>query len=292
MYVLTLSWNRVEETLACLRSMRALQFANKRLLLVDNGSSDGTPEQVSHKMPNIEIIANSSNMGFAAGSNVGLRYALRQGADYVFLLNNDTEVDPEALEQVCSLADPDVGIVAPKVYYASEPERIWSIGGLCHSLTLEKKGDARGKLDQGQWDEPLERDYVTGCAVLLSRRLLSEVGLFDERFFMYYEDSDMCLRARKAGFRILLAPKAKVWHRVALSSGGSSSPNERYWMARSSALFFGKHVKGIRWSVVLPYRLGSAIRTTARLILIGNTEAAQAYLRGLRDGIAEAKRLG
>lgn len=291
-YVLTLSWNRLEETLACLESMQHLQFANKRLLLVDNGSTDGTPQEVARRMPDVEIIPNRQNLGFAAGCNVGLRHALRHGADHIFLLNNDTEVDPGALRRLADLTAPDVGIVAPKIYYASEPHRIWSVGGNRHPLTLEKTGDARGEIDGVRWEKALERDYVAGCAVLLSRRLLSEVGLFDERFFMYYEDSDLCFRARDAGFRIILAPQAKVWHKVAISSGGADSPNERYWMARSSALFFAKHVEGLRWSVVLPYRTASAIKTTLRLIFAGNAEAARAYLRGLQDGVAEAKRLG
>jgi hypothetical protein len=291
-YAMTLSWNRQAETLACLRSMRQLRFANKRLLLVDNGSRDGTPESVGQTMPNVEIIVNERNRGFAAGCNRGIRHALRQGADYVLLLNNDTEIDQEALGHLIDLSDAGVGITAPKIYYADEPTRIWSVGGKRHPLTLEKTGDARGEIDRGQWEEVLERDYVVGCAMLLSQHLLTKVGLFDERFFMYYEDSDLCLRGRQAGFRILLAPQAHVWHKVATSSGGTDSPNERYWMARSSVLFFHKHVRGARWSIVLPYRTASAIKTTLRLLCNGKSQAARAYLRGLQDGLAETRKLG
>jgi hypothetical protein len=132
---------------------------------------------------------------------------------------------------------------------------------------------------------------MVACALLLSRRFLTQVGLFDERFFMYYEDFDLSLRARQAGFKILLSPQAKVWHKVAVSSGGSDSPNERYWMARSSVLFFSKHVRGLRWLIVLPYRTGSAVKTVLRLALRGRAGSAWAYVRGLRDGLAEARRL-
>jgi hypothetical protein len=155
---------------------------------------------------------------------------------------------------------------------------------------MEKIGDARGQIDEKQWDTVLERDYLVACALLLSRCLLTQVGLFDERFFMYYEDSDLSLRACQAGFRLLLAPQAHVWHKVAVSSGGSDSPNERYWMARSSILFFGKHVRGWRWLIVLPYRAGSAIKTLLRLTLRHRPEAARAYGRGLRDGVADSRR--
>jgi GT2 family glycosyltransferase len=242
---------------------------------------------VAQRFPDVEIIVNDKNLGFAAGCNVGMRYALNQGADYVFLLNNDTLIDPAALGHLVELAVDDVGMVAPKIYYADEPTRIWSIGGTRHPLTTEKTGDARNELDTGQWEEVLERDYLPACALLVSRRLLDEVGLFDERFFMYYEDADLALRARRAGFRLLLAPQAKVWHKVSISSGGSDSPNERYWMARSSVRFYRQHVRGLHWLIVLPYRTGSAVKMVSRLLWSRRGRSAWAYLRGLRDGLAD-----
>ena len=288
-YVLTLNWNRREDTLACLTSLSKLNYLNLRMLVVDNGSEDGTPQAVAARFPNVEVIINPSNLGFAAGCNVGLRLALEQGADYVFLLNNDTLVDPDALHHLMALTAPNIGMVAPIIYYAAEPARIWSVGGMRHPLTIEKRGDKRGEWDKGQWEKPLERDYLVGCALLLSRHFLTRVGLFDERFFMYYEDSDLSFRARQAGFKLLLCPQARIWHKVAASSGGSDSPNERYWMARSSVLFFHKHVHGLRWLIILPYRTGSAIKTVIQLTRRGQTRSARAYLRGLRDGLAETR---
>jgi GT2 family glycosyltransferase len=289
-YVVVLSWNRCEDTLACLESLTQVDYPDLRLLVVDNGSSDGTPKAISHQFSDVGLIVNDRNLGFAAGCNVGIRHALARGADHVLLLNNDTLVDPAVVHHLVSLVGPDVGMIAPKIYYATEPTRIWSIGGMRHPLTIEKTGDACRQIDVGQWGDVLERDYFVGCALLVSRRLLTEVGLFDERFFMYYEDSDLSLRARRAGFKLLLSPQAKVWHKVAVSSGGSDSPNERYWMARSSVLFFCKHVRGLHWLIVWPYRTGSAVKTTLRLLWNGRSQSALAYLRGLRDGLAEAWR--
>jgi len=269
-----------------------LIYPNKRLLLVDNGSQDGTPEAVESAFPGVKVIVNAENLGFAAGANVGLRYALAQGADLVFLLNNDIEVASDVLDHLVSLVEPDVGMVAPKIYYDTDRTRIWSLGGKRHPWTLEKTGDARGHIDSGHWEKVIERDYLVGCALLLSHRLLTEIGLFDERFFMYYEDSDLSLRARRAGFKLLLSPQAFVWHKVAVSSGGSDSPNERYWMARSSVLFFHKHVRGFRWLIVGPFRIGSAVKTITRLLWRGNSDAAWAYVRGLRDGLVDVYRRG
>lgn len=286
-YVMTLNWNRINDTLDCLESMCALDYPNKRLLLVDNGSRDGTVEAVTRRFPEVEIIANKKNLGFSAGCNVGLEHALGQQAEYILLLNNDTLVDPSALNHLIELTGDDVGMIAPKIYYFEDPARIWSIGGRRHWLTIEKIGDVRGQLDRGQGSEILERDYLAGCAILLSRRFLEDAGLFDERFFMYYEDSDLSLRARDAGYRLLLSPEAHVWHKVAMSSGGSDSPDERYWMARSSVIFYRKHVHGLRWLAVFPYRFASALRTLLRLSKNKRFDSAKAYLKGIRDGITD-----
>ena len=283
-YALTLNWNRADETLACLETLAAQTFPRLRLLVVDNGSTDDSAARIRAAFPQVEVLTNRRNLGFAAGANVGLRRALAAGADLVFLVNNDTLIDAPAVEHLVAHMRPEVGIAAPLIYYADEPERIWSAGGQVRRLLLEKYDDRQGQVDWGGWTGPLERDFVTGCGVMLSRRLLERVGLFDERFFMYYEDSDLCLRARRAGFRILVVPQARMWHKVARSSGGRDSANERYWMARSSVLFFRKHARGGQWAAILPWRLGSALRTTWRL---GRREACAAYWHGLRDGWRE-----
>lgn len=284
-YAITLNWNRCDDTLACLQSLTELKYPNKRLLLVDNGSLDDTPKIVAQQYPQVEQIINEKNLGFAAGFNKGLRYALDEGGDYFLIINNDAIIDPQALKYMLTFMKPNVGMISPLIYYKVDPMRIWSAGGKRHPLTIEKIGDVRNQIDEGQWHTILERDYFTGCVLLLSRRLLTEVGLFDEQFFMYYEDSDLSLRARCADFKLLLVPQAKAWHKVAKSSGGSDSPNERYWMARSSVTFFIKHVNGLRWLIVLPYRMGSAIKTILRLFQNKRYDSVYAYLRGLRDGL-------
>ncbi len=134
--------------------------------------------------------------------------------------------------------------------------------------------------DEGQWTAILERDFVPACGLLLTRDILQRTGGFDERFFMYYEDLDFCQRIREMGQKIGVLPAAKMWHKVSLSSGGSDSPNERYWMARSSVLYFRKHAKLWQWPLILFWRTGSALRTTWRLGSTGRGEALRAYWRG------------
>lgn len=283
-YAVTLNWNRPADTLECLESLEAQTYPNLRLMVVDNGSNDDSVARIQDRFPQSEMVISRENRGFAGGANLAFHRALEAGADLIYLVNNDTLIEAEAVASLVAQVQPDVGIVAPLIYYADERERIWSAGGVLRPWILEKRGDDRGKLDAGQWPGPVEKDFVTGCGMLLSRQTLEQVGLFDERFFMYYEDMDLCLRARQAGLRILLVPAAKMWHKVARSSGGSDSANERYWMARSSVLFFRKHARGIRWPAILLWRMGSAARTTLRLLGSGRREACTAYWRGLRDG--------
>lgn len=284
-YVVTLNWNRRDETLECLASFSQLTYPHYRILVVDNGSTDDSVPAIASRFPDVEQIVNGRNLGFAAGANVAIRYALAHGAEFVFLVNNDTFIAPDALDflAAASLAS-DVGLVAPKIYYAGDPQRIWSVGGWRNWLTMEITGCRRGQLDTGLGDDPFEVDFVTGCGMMIRRKCLEEVGLFDERFFMYYEDLDYCLRVRSSGYRALVVPRARLWHRVATSSGGSNSPMERYYMARGSVLFFRKYVHGWRWLIVAPYRLGSAVKWVTHLTLRGRWASVCAYLRGLGDG--------
>jgi len=283
-YAVTLAWNRCDDTMACVASLLQSTYQPLRVIVCDNGSTDGTPQALRAAFPQIEVLELGRNLGFAAGANAGLRQALAARADHILLINNDTTVAPSMVERLVAATAPGVGIVAPMIYYAAAPDTIWSAGGLRSRWTLEQLHDLRGRHDVGGWPKAQARDFVPGCAMLLSRTVLETVGLFDERFFMYYEDSDLCLRVRRADYRILLAPAAQMWHKVAISSGGTDSPAERYAMARSSVLFFRKHVHGWQWMIVGPFRLGSAIKTTVRLLWLRRLTATAAYWRGLFDG--------
>ena len=288
-FAVTLNWNRPQDTLLCLASLQAQSYPALRLVVVDNGSTDDSVAQIRAAFPDVAVIENGRNAGFAGGMNPGIRYALEQGADYVFALNNDTTLDPQAIRLLVERLEHQapgerLGLVAPLIYYHAEPTRVWSLGGHLHPLTLEVTEQGRGQIDNGQWGAWFACDFVAGCAMLVPRHVWQEVGLFDEGFFMYYEDVDFCLRLRRAGYGLGTLTAAKMWHKVSLSSGGADSPNERYWMARSSVRYFGKYTRGAQWLAVGAWRLGSALRTTWRLWRGGKPAALKAYWAGLRDG--------
>jgi len=284
--VITLTWNQRQDTLDCLASLDHLTYPNYRIIVVDNGSTDGTAEAVRALYPDVELIVNPHNLGFQGGFNAGMRYALARGADFLLVMNNDTIVQPDMLDELMAYAGaPEVGILAPKIYYFDEPDRIWSVGGDCHPITFEMTHKGDNQIDHGQWSEVIERDFLVGCALLMPRALPEKIGLFDTGYHpIYYEDVDLCVRARQAGFRLLLVPSARMWHRVSASGGGSGSPRERYLMARHSVRYFRKYVHGWRWLIVGPYRFASALKTSLRLARQKRFESIRAYWRGLRDG--------
>jgi GT2 family glycosyltransferase len=281
--IITLNWNRKGDTLDFLASCAGLRYPRLDTIVVDNGSADGSPAAIAAGYPQAEQVLNGANLGFAAGMNAGIRRALERGAAYVFLANNDTTLAPDAIALLVAAAEgAGAGMVSPAIYYFDAPQRIWWLGGRLRPLLLEVRRCERAPSRHDP--RPFAVDFITGCGMLISRATLERVGLFDERFFMYYEDSDYCLRARRAGIRVLVEPRAAMYHKVAQSSGGSHSPNERYHMGRSSVQYFRKHARPWQWPLIWPYRAGSAARSLWRLARLRRFAAAGAYLRGLRDG--------
>ncbi len=283
--IITLNWNRPADTLEFLESASRQTLKGSQLVVVDNGSSDDSINQFSTHFPQAELLVNNANLGFARGMNTGIRQALNKGADYLFIANNDTFLAPNLLERLMDQAQQTrASIIAPVIFYASQPQQIWSAGAGRNPLTLEVIDSWRDQPGSSLGSTPYPVDFITACGMLVERSCFEAVGLFDERFFMYYEDSDFSLRVRQSGRQILVDPLAHMWHKVATSSGGSNAPSERYWMARSSLIFFRKHAHPSQWLIIGLFRMGSAIKTTLSLLSQGKTDALRAYWRGLRDG--------
>lgn len=235
--IIILCYNGVADTLACLESLQRVEYPSFDLVVIDNASSDGTPEVVRARFPQVKVIENGANLGFAAGNNVGLRYALRHGYDYALLLNNDTEVAPDFLARLIDAAesDPKIGAVGPTITYYERPDLIWSAGGMIDW----KRGIAvmhANEVDSGQYREPTDVDFVTGCALLVKRAALDCAGLLDERFFMYFEETEWCVRIRRAGFRILHVPRSLVLHKIPLNARFDKE-YLAYYMTRNRLLF-------------------------------------------------------
>jgi GT2 family glycosyltransferase len=285
--IILVNWNRADLTIECLRSLKAIDYPDHELIIVDNASTDGSAGVLKSSFPDARLFVNDRNLGFAGGNNVGVRYAVDNNADYVLLLNNDTEVDPRFLSELVAAteADPKIGIAGSKIYYFSEPRRLWYAGGSVDLWTGDTHHIGENELDAGQYDVAKDTDYVSGCAMLIKRRVLEEIGLFDERMFLYYEDSDYCMRARRHGYRVVYVPSSVVWHKVS-STTGKVKDLQLFYGTRNMLIFEKRNAGLLRLSVFLPYYFGKFITYNAAVALAkGDLARAKTIIKAAYEGL-------
>jgi GT2 family glycosyltransferase len=274
--VIVLTWNGKDLTLDCLRSLDAVTTAGVRVYLVDNGSTDDTVAAVRRLAHDrVTTIENGANLGFAAGNNAGIRRALADGADFILLLNNDTLVDPAFVDELLAemRATPDAGIAAPKIYFADPPDRIWFAGGGVSLWRGVAWHIGIREVDRGQYDTARDIGYASGCALLARREVFERVGLLDEGYRAYFEDADLCMRARRAGFRARYCPRARVWHRVSASTGGQLSRRKATRKLASARRFFAHYARPYHW-VTIPLFFALDVVRIGVLVLTGRVRDA------------------
>jgi GT2 family glycosyltransferase len=289
--VIVLSWNGAaltRDTLGSLAACRVPEGWRLHTLVVDNASVDGSPAMVRAEFPAVELLALAVNRRFAGGNNAGLERALAAGADAVMLLNNDVAADPGLLEKLlAALAeDPAAGAAAPLIYFAPPTDRIWYAGGRCRPWLAHSSHRAIRARDHGQFRSVEETGYLTGCCLLATAEAWRKVGLLDERYFIYAEDADWCLRARAAGYKLLFVPTARLWHRVSASSGGAMNPWKVYQRLRANVMLWSRHARGAARLTWLPALLAQQVAYSALLLVRGRFAAALAVPRALLDALA------
>jgi GT2 family glycosyltransferase len=295
--VVVLSWNGAALTLDTLRSLEACHVPESwrlRTLVVDNASTDGSPERVREAFPGVELLALAENRRFAGGNNEGLRRALDGGADAVMLLNNDVVADPKLIEKLLAALDeqPQAGAAAPLIYFAPPTDRIWYGGGHCRPWLAHSSHRGLRTRDHGQYRSIEDTGYLTGCCLLATAEAWRKVGLLDERYFIYAEDADWCLRARAAGFRLLFVPTARLWHRVSASSAnatgeGAMNAWKVYQRLRANVTLWARHTHGLARITWLPALLAQQMALAAWLLARGHVAAALAVPRALADAAAK-----
>lgn len=243
-FIILLNWNNWQETQECLESLEKLDYVNAEIVLVDNGSTNGDTEKIRQlsltpKPYTLHPIFNTENLGFAGGNNVGITYALEHGADYVMLLNNDAVAAPDFLTQLVEAAQGDttLGILGSRIYQYGTEKVIFNGGKINKWLTKGEHLISSGTVpdDIKKDNVPYEVDYVTGAAMLLKREVIEKIGLMRKEYFLYYEDVDWCVRARRAGYKCILVPTSKVWHKVS-STTKEGSPSYIYYHTRNALM--------------------------------------------------------
>ena len=284
--IVILNYNGQDWLPECLDSLRHLKTNSHQVhpVVVDNASTDNSLDLIDQKYSQVTLIKNSQNLGFAEGNNTGIRYALQKNFDAVMLLNNDTKVDENL---IVKLAAKNYPLASPKIYFYPDFEFhhdryqkkdrgkvIWYAGGDIDWNNVIGVHRGVDQVDQGQYDQEANLQFATGCCLLIKRPVFDQIGLLDPRYFLYYEDLDFCLRARRAGFTIHYLPQAYLWHKNAQSSQ-SGEDLHQYYFTRNRLLF------GLQYA---PWRTKPAlIRHSLKQLFKGTPAEKQAvkdfYLR-------------
>ncbi len=286
--VILVNWNGSDDTLNCLESIHTSTYQDYFVVVVDNGSRADQIQKLRQCELDFELIETGENLGYTGGNNEGIKYALDCKVDYVFLLNNDTYIAPNTLLNIMQAADLDnqIGILSPKIYFHPARNLIWSAGGALNKRYLMGYSLGYKVEDEGQFDQASDVDYVTGCAMLIRSKVISEVGMLSNEYFAVCEDLDYCLRVANAGYTIKYEPSASVWHIESASSGGTDAPQYVYYQTRNYLLFHKRWAKGFSQLIMSQsYYLAYVVKRGFLFLLHGKWKSILGVLYGIRDFI-------
>jgi len=289
-FAVTVNWNRPDDTIECARSILSGGYDDIGLVVVDNGSIDGSVEKIRTALPEAILIVSPTNEGYVKGVNKGIRLALNAEATHILIINNDAVGNGKFVFQLKEALDrhTSAGLVSPKILYYNT-DRIWFSGGTFNKWIGYTKHTGMDQINDGQGVES-EQDYITGCSILVRADLFRAIGLFDEQYNIYGEDIDFCIRARERGFSSLYSPDTIVYHKVSLSSGigGSNvmTPFRSYYYGRNMLLLVKKRKRGVsqvscaigQTFILVPYYF---------LVISGQRSkgAFRSYVRGYLDAL-------
>jgi len=280
-YILILNWSRWQDTLACLASIDLLVYPNYKVVVIDNGSSDGSESFLRLNRPDLEIIQTGTNLGFAGGFNVGIAESLKRDASLIWILNNDTQVEPTSLSALVDVMQslPDSGVVSPLIFYQEVRDKVWFGMGRLKFW----RGAVKNSTLAPEGMDPVPMNFISGCAMLVKAEVFDNCGLLREDYFLNVEDWEFSWRVQQAGFSLYLVPGSMIYHKVGLSKNGAQSFIDYYYFVRNR-LFFIKdclpwYFKLTAFSVFflyLPIWFG-------KLMLVWDWQTSSATMLGIRD---------
>ncbi len=277
--IIILNYNGGADVLECLESVSHIDYPAYDVIVVDNGSTDDSLQNIRKRYPQIRIIENGRNLGFAEGNNVGIRAS---SSPYILLLNDDTTVGKNILKDLveATQADPKAGIAGPAILYHETPDRIWSAGSRIGLLGYASHMGKGRKMESCSFPQPV--DYICGCAILIKREVVDKVGLLDGEYFTYFEDADYCFRARKAGYRCLYVPSPTVWHK----SGAEwiTNPVQAYYYMRNAVIFAKKNLGGLRKTIFISSQVLIMFPYYSIKLARKDGGIFKGLARGLKDG--------
>ncbi|MFC1998989.1 glycosyltransferase family 2 protein [Chloroflexota bacterium] len=288
--IIVLNWNGLDDTIQCLESLKKITYSNYEIVVVDNGSAGDDADILKGKYgESVRIIRKSKNYGFTGGNNIAIRWLVKNSyADYFLLLNNDTTVDSEFITEMVKACEvnPEIGIGGPKTYYFDDPLRFQLVWFKVDMRFGKAYLVGAREFDRGQYENITYVDYIAGSCFLIKRNVIEEIGLLDDSYFAYWEETDYCIRARRARYKIVYVPKAKIWHKVS-QTVGLLSPFVQYYNTKNRFRFMKKHATKIQYFYFLLYFLYYFFWWASALDLVRhrNMKRWRAFLRGVKDGI-------
>jgi len=282
-----LNWNGVNDTLECLQSVCEQDYPFYDVIVVDNDSSDNSVEIIKNEYPDVIVIENQENLGYAGGNNVGLEFAAREGLEYLFVINNDLVLKKDCLSNLINDIEgyPKAGAIAPISFYYDRPEVVDFAGGKIITVgTIKYIKKSHHEIEALQ--EPYLSDWLLGCAILIRKSVFDQVGGFDPRYFLLFEDSDWSLKVRRAGYDLMMSPKAWVYHKVSSSFKQTWSPTYFYYYTRNTFLFYENNFPILARITLSFLQLLRLIKQLLKLIILNPKEAwllINSFFYGITD---------
>jgi len=283
--IITVNYNQGKVTAELLHSLRRITYPSLEIIVVDNGSPRENPDFLKEQFPEITLVKTGENLGFAGGNNAGIRISKGK---YLMFLNNDTEVDPGFLEPLVELLEknPEIGMVSPKVKYFHKPGVLQYAGFTrMNPYTIRNRGIGYMMPDSPEFNTLSETNYIHGAAMMLPERVVEEVGLMPEVYFLYYEEYDWTEMVKRAGYKIYYHPESTIYHKESVTTG-VESPLKTYYINRSRLIFTRRNIRGLALLISLFFQIFISLPKNTLLFLIkgqiGNTKAyLRAYLWNL-----------
>ncbi|PNU18899.1 hypothetical protein C2E25_15150 [Geothermobacter hydrogeniphilus] len=280
--VVVVNWNKKQDLLRLLTLLHRLDYSHFKIVVVDNASNDGSPDAVREAFPSsVTLLETGSNLGGTGGFNVGMDYGIQNEFDFLWLLDNDAIVETDSLKNLVSaaLSSPEVGIVGSRILNAEDPSFLVKLGANIDWKYGHVRSVMQNARDREMSARFLNVDYVPFCSALISRRCVLQTGPLDERFFLYWDDSDFCIRAGKAGFRTIVALSSRVYHPSFTEKGRS----QNYYLVRNTFLFFAKHLQGLNFFTTISHVLSRFFKMAVFAKLTDDSQSYAVIKGGVFD---------
>lgn len=292
--IIIVNWNSYNHTSGCLASLRKVYYDNFKAIVVDNGSKDGSDNKLEEQYPEITLLRNAMNTGFTGGNNRGIAYALENNFEFLMLLNNDTEVEPDFLNELVNSLQEDskIGAVQPKFYFLHNKTRIWNAGGKIIKSIGWIKTIGENQNSQEKFNRPQKTEWITGCCFMVRTSIVKKIGGLNDRFFIYFEDVEWSLRIKSLGYELAYCPQAIVYHEAGMSNKnktkgkeGYLNPVVHYLAARNNVLLLRKYTPWYYTVPVIGFQSAKYAAIFGYFLVRRRFEKIKHVYTGLKEGL-------